>query len=474
MASKTALTLANLKALGADKLARLVLDETEANPAFKRQAKAALAGLAGPEAVAKIIDRRLAGLERAKSFIDWHKARAFRDDLQSLVDTIQAELAEPAPALAADRLLRFIATHEAVFERIDDSNGSVQDVYYRAIEAIGPATERLDPEEAALLPERIMAALGETSHGYLVEVTEAVATPLPQAVLDAWSRELATRIEQRTEEERSRTTPRWHYSMTVQWRKMRQIIAGVRGDLDLLLRLEREKPAHMRDTAGVAARLLDAGRADEALEWVSAPRMRPGWSEPEQPSAAHLLLQARILRALDRGPEANELLWQGFAKTLDHELLRAHLKALPDFEDIEAEERALALACAYSEPLTALEFLVEWPRLDRAAGVVVTHRTRWDGSDWYVLPQIAEALAHEHPLAATILYRALLDSILDKARSKAYGHGARYLASLKRLAPTAEQDPHWPTDLQSHAEYEAGLKAAHGRKSGFWHKAGAA
>jgi hypothetical protein len=33
----------------------------------------------------------------------------------------------------------------------------------------------------------------------------------------------------------------------------------------------------------------------------------------------------------------------------------------------------------------------------------------------------AETLEPDHPLAATILYRALLDDILNRARSPAYG-----------------------------------------------------
>ncbi|MEM6944337.1 MAG: DUF6880 family protein [Pseudomonadota bacterium] len=474
MATKTSITLENLKALGADKLARLVLDETVGNAAFKRQVTAALAGLAGPQAVAKIVDRHLAGLERAKSFVDWDKARSFRDDLQSVVDTIQSELAGAAPDLAADRLLRFIASHELVFERVDDSNGSVQDVFYQAIEAVGTVAEGLTLASATALPERIMTALGETSHGYLVDVTEAVAPHLPTPVLDDWDAELASRIERRDEEERARASDRWHYSMTSQWREMRQIIAGARGDLDLLMRLEREKPPHARDTAGIAARLLGAGRPSEALDWVREPLLRPGRSEPDRPTPAQLLLEARILRALDRDAEAAGLLWQGFTETLDADLLRAHLKALPDFEDIEAEERALALAREHADPLTAVRFFLEWSRLDDAAGVVVAHRAAWDGGDWHTLPQIADALGDDRPLAATILYRALLDSILERARSKAYPHGVRYLTTLRRVAPAAERDPSRPADLESHADYEAGLRAAHGRKAGFWNRVNAA
>ena len=45
-----------------------------------------------------------------------------------------------------------------------------------------------------------------------------------------------------------------------------------------------------------------------------------------------------------------------------------------------------------------------------------------------------EQLEPDHPVAATILYRALLDDILDRARSPAYRHAARYLEKLDALS----------------------------------------
>ena len=97
MARKPILTIDMLKDLDIDTLARLVQEEAERNAGFRRQLKAAMAGKSGPEAIAKLMDRRLSGLERAKSFIDWDKARAFRDDLHSLSGTITSELGNVAP-----------------------------------------------------------------------------------------------------------------------------------------------------------------------------------------------------------------------------------------------------------------------------------------------------------------------------------------------------------------------------------------
>lgn len=470
MARKPALSVEKLTDLGTEKLAQLVLDEAERNAGFRRQVKAALAGKSGPEAVAKLIDRRLSGLERAKSFVDWDKARSFRDDLRNLIDTLTADLGPAAPALAIDRLLRFIATHERVFERVDDSSGSIQDVYYLAIAATGGLAQKLAGPEADLLPEKVMAMLGESSHGYLLGITEAVAPHLPKDTLIGWDADLAGLIEQREKEETERPSDHWFYSMTSQWAEMRQTIASARGDVDLLMELEAKKRPHTQDTLGIAERLLDAGRATEALDWAHRPGQRTFDGSDNEMAPTRVSLEARILEALNDKPAAAALRWRCFEATLSVDVLREYLKDLPDFEDLEAEERAHKLALKHGNPETALQFFIDWPRLNLAAELIVTHRHRWDGGNWHILPKIARLLEHEYPLAATIIYRALLDDILDRARSKAYSHGAKYLKQLDLLAGDADKTR--PSGLADHATYLAGLKKTHPRKTGFWGRVG--
>ncbi len=71
MTAKATLTIEALLALGAERLAGLVLDEAGHNGSFKKMVAAALAGAKRPAAVAAIVDRRPAALERARGFIDW-------------------------------------------------------------------------------------------------------------------------------------------------------------------------------------------------------------------------------------------------------------------------------------------------------------------------------------------------------------------------------------------------------------------
>lgn len=75
MSRPPALNEEALVQLGPEKLSRLVIDEAKRNALFRKLVTAALAAAKGPAAVATIIDRRLAGLERAQSFVDWEKSK---------------------------------------------------------------------------------------------------------------------------------------------------------------------------------------------------------------------------------------------------------------------------------------------------------------------------------------------------------------------------------------------------------------
>jgi len=96
MVRRTALTSENLIALGAERLAKIILDEAGRSALFKKLVAAALAGAEGPKAVAAIVDRRLAGLERARGFVDWEK-KAFAADIREMLTTITDELGAADP-----------------------------------------------------------------------------------------------------------------------------------------------------------------------------------------------------------------------------------------------------------------------------------------------------------------------------------------------------------------------------------------
>ena len=478
MARKPSLSIEALAALGPEKLARLVFDEAGHSSSFRKLANAALAGAKGPGAVAKLIDRRLAALEKARSFIDWDKARAFRDDLHATVATITGELAQGSSAMAIDRLLRFIATHESVFERIDDSSGYVQGVYYDAIGAVGHLTETLPTDEADLLPKKIMAALGDSRHGYLVDVADAVVLHLPEGALESWDQDIRGRQLELGRSGVSKSSRSTDHSIS-QLGQVRQAIAKARNDLESLIAIEETKHLNSQDTIGIAQGLLEAGRLDEALEWIrrrpqrslrhmSAEDLADGLSVRDPLAGRQTSVEAAILTAMGDREAAQNLRWTAFEQTLSPEILREYIATLPDFDEFEALDRAFAHASNASSRHHALSLFMEWPRLDLAADLIVRNHDQWDGRQYYFLPPIAQTLEHEYSLAATVIYRALIDDILSRARSKAYGHAARYLAKLSILAQDAKVIQSHNAGITDHPAYVQSLRARHGRKTGFW------
>ncbi len=147
------------------------------------------------------------------------------------------------------------------------------------------------------------------------------------------------------------------------------------------------------------------------------------------------------------------------------ERLRDWLDALAP----EQRETARSEAIAYAEsddcyPYAALSFLVAIDETDRASAMVQRRIDRFSGRQGETLPQYAHHFETDHPLVATLLYRKLLEDVLDNARSKAYAHAALYWRALAELATRIQCFD----TLENEAAYKARLSERHKRKTSFW------
>jgi hypothetical protein len=156
--------------------------------------------------------------------------------------------------------------------------------------------------------------------------------------------------------------------------------------------------------------------------------------------------------------------WGCFERSLSSTHLRAYLKRLDDFDDVEAEKKALDYAQQSQNLLQALSFLVSWPALDQAAKLVLQRAGELDGNHYEILTAAAEALAGKHPLAAMLVLRGMIEFSLRNNRSSRYRHAARHLLDCSSLALAIEDFGRFePQDA-----FEARLRREHGRKSSFW------
>ena len=149
MASKKTLNAKNLEALGAERLAELLIEISTANAAAKRRLCLELAGAQSPIEVAKELRKRLIAIERSRSFIDWQNRKTLIEDLETQRRAIVDQVAKADLAEALELLWRFMALANSVFGRCDHSSGTMVGIFHAACRAV-LFPQQID-EELALL-----------------------------------------------------------------------------------------------------------------------------------------------------------------------------------------------------------------------------------------------------------------------------------------------------------------------------------
>jgi hypothetical protein len=467
MAPKKAVDLANLEALGAKRLAAILLELGAEDAGIKRRLRLELRAEAGAEAVAADIGKRLTTLRQARSFVDWPKRQALVKDLDLQRRLIVAKVAADRPDLALELLWRFMALAEPVLNRVDDSRGDVGDVFRQACRDLGAVALKASPDPVRLA-DRVFEAVTTNDYGEYDRLVEVVLPALEGAGVARLKERLTAALA-----ERPKTKRDGFDSRAGALHRALQDIADHEGDVAAFIAHEigRRSP---HGAAAIATRLLAAGRADEALVVLKE-------GAPAEPSTRDLadewafsLLGAgadawdrawiAALLATGRRDEAQRFRWARFEAHLDAAHLRAYLKALPEFEDVVAERRALDYALGFPHFTTALSFLIEWREPRYAARLVLERAAEIDGNLYFVLDPAAKALEGKQPLAAVLLRRAMIEDTLEDAKATRYRHAARHLLECRALEAGISDHGGFAT----HEAFVARLQARHGRKTGFW------
>lgn len=353
-------------------------------------------------------------------------------------------MAKSDPAEGLGLIWRFLALANSIFARCDDSSGTMIGIFQAACTDLGEIAKaaKLDPVNLA---DQTFQALTENNYGQNDDLISVLTPALGQKGLEHLKQRMIALsnepVQKPAEKERrvigfgsggaiyaDEMAERSRVS-TVRLALMK--IADAQGDVDAFIGQYDEQTRKVpKIAAEIAQRLLAAGRSQEAWQTIQATEhRRSGWPDFEWEDA-----RTDVLDALGRGDEAQAARWSCFERSLSATHLRAYLKRLPDFEDIEAEERALNHAQGYRSLLQALSFLVSWPALDRAAKLVMERTTELDGDHYEILTPAADALAGKHPLAATLVLRAMTDFSLTQSRSSRYRHAARHFMECGSLS----------------------------------------
>ena len=396
---------------------------------------------------------RIAALKRSRPFVPWRYSSEFAGELRELLQEAEQSIGDPRKG--AELLLDFYETDVAVFERCDDSSGHVGDVFRFDAQQLFVRYAK-DCEDTEWLVDRLFGLMEADDYGVRDALLEAASLYLSKAQVHRLVARMCEADAALTEDKRGF---RWRVDIETLARAMKD------GALFAEARLSYPGQIHAGSCVDIAKVYLSAGEAKRAHEWLEK---IPAGDRARDGERDELLVS--VFAALGEREKQTEVVWRIFRRNRSLNTLEALLALVGEKArgKIVADEAAVILA----EPhfvCSDARFLVDAGHSAEAEAYLVSRSEGIDG-DYYpgLLPLAEVLLGARRPLAATIIYRALIDSILDRARSKIYGHAVRYLRKLEQLSNSVAD---W-RGLSHHATYAATLRSRHGRKSAFWSRYG--
>ncbi len=388
VASLKKVTAENLAALGADRLAEILAAFADTRPELKRRLRMELAAEQGAEHLTPEIDKRLASLTTSRSKVSWRQRPSFVKELDGLRQLISARLAGLEPAAALDRMWLFMTLSRQVGRRVRDRDGELAAVFLRAAGDIGDLIARTAsaPNAAQGLAEAVGADPVDWA-AWLPAVLERAPPALATTTLELISE-----------------APSASPGLILVIRDLADAAGNVDAYRATFTAQDLRSP---RNAAEIARRLMAADRSPEAgelLEAARAAQARPGRPEAVEPDFEWETAWIEYLEQSGKTAAAQDLRWASFERTLSVDRARAFTSRLKDFEDVEAEGRAFALAARHGDFQRGLRFLMAWPALPEAARMIEERFEEVRVSDaeaelW------AAKLRGRQPVAAGVLLR---------------------------------------------------------------------
>jgi len=436
--------------LGVDRLADALLELARRDDAADD-----LVGrmIATPQENVKRFKAKLSGLKRRRRFIGWGESAGFARELGTLLEDLRAGVTDPRTG--AELVAAFYECDTGALGSCDDSSGNVGDVFrYDARELFVSYASRCADKE--WLGDLVFRVIQSDDYGVRDVLIDCAQDYLTEPVMRATVARLQKRAGQESDEYRKR---HWLHNV--------ESLAWQLKDAPLFEQTRMASWGSLSTAAcvDIARVYLGCGNELTALTWLE-----------KIPEADTFMLAERDSLLLDiHGRTGNtarqaEAAWRIFRRSRSAATLLLLLDVIGHDKraDLLAGEIGAILEATKFSPVDAT-FLVEIERLEAAETYVLRHADQLNGDYYGGLLPLAEAMQKNGCLlCASVIYRALLDSILRRAQTKTYPHGVRYLRKLDLLAHSVSD---W-CNVESHDVYMRELKLNHGRKSSFWSRYG--
>ncbi|MBF0587441.1 hypothetical protein INT08_11025 [Prosthecochloris sp. N3] len=395
---------------------------------------------------------KLSGLKRARKFIHLRESSRMEQQLLAILDELQS--ANPTPCTGAELAGAFLQTDTATLGRADDSSGIIGDIYRITASELFITYAEQCPDKQFIV-KLLLKLIKHDSFSIRTSLLDYADRMLQS---DTLLHQLLQTL-QAAPPTTGNSTDSLHHNIIIA-SLARQLRDPELFEQTLRQRFDTGKlgTASLIDAAEV---WLECARPDIALSRLQDIPDNESFMREEK----NKLLIA-IHGKLGNRSEQARITWELFQEHRTYSRLIDHLEyADPTKANAIIDNEAKQLCNAPDFATHNARFLLDAERPEAAERYIITHREQINGDYYPSLVSLAKDLEQlQLNLAATLIYRALLDSILRRARSTIYSHGVRYLKKLDTLAPLINQ---WQ-DVEPHTAYKEQLHTKHKRKISFW------
>lgn len=408
--------------------------------------------LASPKENVLRYQKKLQNLKRSSNrFVPYHKTDSYVEELRSILGDL--EFGVSSPQQGVELVAEFYRCDSYIMEQCDDSNGTIGDFFsYDVQELFTSFAARCEDKEWVI--EIVLGLIDGNDYGVRDTLVDRASEYLPEPAL----REMVERLKERalagSNEYRQRS-----YCLAV------NVLAKQLQDTSLMAEAQiaaygTSSPSSHLEIAQIH---LDRSEPQEALQELAKISVEETFMEPKKDD---LLFEAH--RRLGHSEEMVKIAWKIFRRERSIRSLEQLIEVVgEDHRDQIMTDEIAAIHSNATFSVADLIFLVESGQLGEGEVYIVEREDQVDGGLYTTLLPLAERMeSGGRYLGATVMYRALLDSILTRGYVKAYGYGARYLRKLDGLASRIVD---WKK-MDDHFRYKERLEALHHRKRSFWSK----
>ncbi|WP_207540465.1 SWIM zinc finger family protein [Sabulicella rubraurantiaca] len=459
----------HLRSQGVERLAEMVLDLAERDPALLDRLDLATRAAAGD--AAELAQRCRAALKRVLRtgrFVEYGEAGAWVTGVLDVLEGFEGLLLAGHAALVLDLATELFRRLPGALEGVDDSDGGGGEIAERAAALHLAACEALRPDPVTLARDLFQLETGEPfgtfcgasgTYGHLLgPVGLAEYRRLAEVAWDALPKTRAQRggVLAPAEEGLAR------YVLF----PILDGFAAEDGDVDRRVALRVAGLSHVNDYLRLAEFCLEQGRDAEAMRWAEE-----GAFLFDDPSNEPLLLfLAEQHRAAGQGAKAEAVVWRGFERQPSMRLYEALAKGTRARSAVRVAmtDRALAVLearLAKHSPQTGwdgigasgllVEILIREGRLDAAWEAVRRHGCH-DG----LWRQLAEASEAARPADAIAVYERLAEAQVRLTNKHGYAEACRLIGRIAAVRARLGED-------RAQQAYVEDLLARHRAKRNF-------